>query len=1085
MTFLADLHIHSKYSMATAKNSDLENNYISAAKKGISIVGTGDFTHPKWFGELSEKLEKDNDSGLYRLKKDLEKEVNKEIPDSCNKNIRFMLQCEVSSIYKKNGKVRKNHNLVYFPTLESVKKFNSKLDLIGNIKSDGRPILGLDAKKLLEITLETDPEAFFVPAHIWTPWFSLFGSKSGFDSIEECFEDLSSEIFALETGLSSDPEMNWMISELDRFSLISNSDAHSPGKLGREVNIFDCNMSYYEMKDALKNKDNNRFKGTFEFFPEEGKYHYDGHRKCDVCLSPEESLKFNGKCPVCGKDMTLGVMYRVSQLADRKDIKNIKKEAPPYYSIVPLTDILSEILKVGPNTKKVKNAFENIINVTGSEFNALWWAEPDLVDKAGIPLLSEAVKRMRNGDIHINPGYDGEFGKIKIFDEKEIIPASAKGQKSLFEQGDLNKTKLKRKSAVNEILKAGDKFVEKEPKLSDLKEKKNVEKLNKKQMEAVSSKFPFNVVIAGPGTGKTSTLTSKISDLIENKKIDPEKILALTFTIKAANEMKERIQKKLNVDKLPFIGTFHNFALNHLKQGEKKLSIIDENTKIFLIKSALENSGIKSRPKNLLNRISKLKQEIDFKDDSDDEFLSVFNKYEKLKKDNFLIDFDDILINFIEDLKDEDFKKEITKKFSYILIDEFQDLNKVQYEIIRKVSNIETPVFIIGDPDQSIYGFRGADADFFEKFKRDFKEVNVLNLEKNYRSSESIIDASFQIISNGENEFVRKKVFSGIKGEKKIQIIVSPTEYSQAQWISNEIQNLIGGTGHHLTYRNNYDYEDASSYSFSDIAVLCRTKKETDILSEILERNSIPHKKINENNISDDINIRKLLSYIKMLNKEPDISDLILNPFGLKFEKNNLKKDVFENKIFVDKLDKLDKFRKLMTDLNVEKLIDKVVESTELSEKKDDEDFNIKKEYLKSFSCGFKSIEEFLTNISLNRISDVNIPGEKVNLMTIHASKGLEFPVVFVPGCINGNIPFIADNKETDIEEERRIFYVALTRAKEKLYLLRPRKRDIFGKKVDAKGSPFLKDVEKNLLKEIVLKSDKKTEKENNQLSLF
>ncbi|MDY0131744.1 MAG: endonuclease Q family protein [Desulforegulaceae bacterium] len=474
MKFLADLHIHSKYSMATAKNSDLENNYIYASKKGINVIGTGDFTHPGWFNELEEKLVEDKSTGLFSLRKDIKISLKDEVNKSFNEKIRFMLQSEISSIYKKNGKVRKIHNLVYFPSLESVKKFNFKLNLIGNIKSDGRPILGLDSRDLLEIILETDERGFLIPAHIWTPWFSLFGSRSGFDTLEECYEDLSSEIFALETGLSSDPDMNFLISNLDKYTLISNSDAHSPGKLGREANVFDCEMSFYEIKDALKKKDKNKFKGTFEFFPEEGKYHFDGHRKCNVCLSPMETLENKGICPVCGKNLTLGVYYRIIELSDRKNIDQIKKESPPFKSIVPLTAILSEISKVGPNTKKVKALYEKVINKAGSEFNALWGCEKDLLDKIEIPLLSEAIERMRNDNLNIDPGFDGEFGKVRIFNAKELDSFLSKGQVSFFN----NK---KKDSKLFEYKKNQEVFNQAKKLFKEKKEEKTIE-INKKEL---------------------------------------------------------------------------------------------------------------------------------------------------------------------------------------------------------------------------------------------------------------------------------------------------------------------------------------------------------------------------------------------------------------------------------------------------------------------------------------------------------------------------------------------------------------------------------------------------------------------------
>ena len=309
-SYIADLHIHSKFSRATARNLDLEHIYIWAQLKGITVVGTGDFTHPEWYSQITEKLET-AEPGLYKLKKDIARSCDEMVPSSCRAPVRFLLSCEISNIYKKKDRTRKNHNLVFFPDLEQVQRFNARLDSIGNIHSDGRPILGLDARDLLEIVLETSDQGFLVPAHIWTPWFSMLGSKSGFDSIEACFDDLSSYIFAAETGLSSDPAMNWRVADLDNITLISNSDAHSPSKLGREANLFKGEMSFYAMRTAMQNGDKKQFAGTFEFYPEEGKYHVDGHRKCSIYFTPAQTQSHLGNCPVCGKALTLGVLHRV------------------------------------------------------------------------------------------------------------------------------------------------------------------------------------------------------------------------------------------------------------------------------------------------------------------------------------------------------------------------------------------------------------------------------------------------------------------------------------------------------------------------------------------------------------------------------------------------------------------------------------------------------------------------------------------------------------------------------------------------------------------------------------------------------
>lgn len=451
MRFIADLHIHSRHSRATSKDMSLENLWKWAQLKGITVIGTGDFTHPEWFQEMKEKLETIGNN-IFKLRYNYQ---SNDIPISCRAEVYFMLTTEISCIYSKNGKVRKIHSLIFVPDLATAARMNTVLSKIGNLSSDGRPILGLDAKKLLKIVLDISDDALLIPAHAWTPHFSVFGASSGFDSLEECFEELTPHIFAIETGLSSDPLMNWRLSSLDRITLISNSDAHSPAKLGREANIFDTSdphtplippllrgdkeglnggagmisneISYKFITNAIKTRDG--FGGTIEFFPEEGKYHYDGHRACGISLSPEETMKHNYLCPVCGKRVTVGVMHRVEKLADREN-GFIPSGAPPFYSLVPLPEIIAETLKVGVNSKAVNNGYLHLIEKLGNEFKILMDTPLDDIERAGAPLISEAIARVRSGNVYIAPGFDGEYGKIKIFEEVER--KEIKGQGRLF-----------------------------------------------------------------------------------------------------------------------------------------------------------------------------------------------------------------------------------------------------------------------------------------------------------------------------------------------------------------------------------------------------------------------------------------------------------------------------------------------------------------------------------------------------------------------------------------------------------------------------------------------------------------------------
>jgi uncharacterized protein (TIGR00375 family) len=423
MRFIADLHIHSKYSRATSRDLNPENLWKWAQLKGISVVGTGDFTHPAWLKELKEKFVSEG-SGLFSLKKKLE---TKDVPDSCRTDVSFLLSAEISCIYKKNGRTRKVHSIVLAPGFSDAEKINVRLSEIGNLKSDGRPILGLDAKELLRIVLDASPDAMVIPAHAWTPHFSVFGAASGFDSMEECYEELTPHIHAIETGLSSDPLMNWRLSALDRITLISNSDAHSPAKLGREATVFDTDVSYGAIMEAIRTRKG--FSGTIEFFPEEGKYHYDGHRACDVSLTPKETVRHNGLCPVCGRKLTIGVMHRIEKLADREE--GFRPEgAPPFRSIIPLPEIIGEVLNVGPSSKKVGTMYFTLLSALGNEFHILNDAPLEAIRSAGSPKLAEALAKMRSGDVSIAPGYDGEFGKIRIFEKFE--KKSPKGQTALF-----------------------------------------------------------------------------------------------------------------------------------------------------------------------------------------------------------------------------------------------------------------------------------------------------------------------------------------------------------------------------------------------------------------------------------------------------------------------------------------------------------------------------------------------------------------------------------------------------------------------------------------------------------------------------
>jgi len=423
MQFICDFHIHSRFARATSRQINFKNLDLWAKIKGLRILGTGDFTHPIWLKEIEENLE-EAESGLFKLKNQKTK-------------VRFILTSEISCIYQKNDGVKKVHLILFAPDIQSVKEINKEFSKFTNLKIDGRPIINLDAKEVLRIISVANPNIYVACAHIWTPWFSIFGSRSGFNSIEECFEELTPKIFALETGLSANPEMCWRVSDIDNFPLISNSDSHSLSKIGREANVFEIdekNLSFNEIIKTIKSQDKNRFLFTIEFFPEEGKYHFDGHRQCNISLNPQESQKYGGICPICLRPLTIGVLSRVEDLADRP-IGDKPEKFIPFKSLVPLEEIISESLGVrSTNSKKVSDIYNNLIKYFENEFNILLSVPIEKIENLGFKEIAQGIKNLREGNVNVIPGFDGEYGKISVFPQKnaEKIREARKIQKRLF-----------------------------------------------------------------------------------------------------------------------------------------------------------------------------------------------------------------------------------------------------------------------------------------------------------------------------------------------------------------------------------------------------------------------------------------------------------------------------------------------------------------------------------------------------------------------------------------------------------------------------------------------------------------------------
>lgn len=1105
MTFIADLHIHSKYSRATAKNLDLENLYLAARIKGISLVGTGDFTHPAWIEELETKLV-ETEPGLFSLKPDITRELDPLIPGSCPGEVRFILQAEISNIYKKDGRVRKNHNLIYFPSLDLARTFNARLDAIGNIKSDGRPILGLDARDLLEIMLETSDRGFFVPAHIWTPWFSMFGSKSGFDTIEECFGDLSHHIFACETGLSSDPPMNWRVRDLDRVRLISNSDAHSPGFLGRNASVFDTPLDYHAIRDALETNDLSAYRGTLDMYPDQGKYHYDGHRKCNVRLNPDETAAVDGICPVCSKPLTLGVLYRVRELADRPEGFQPENRHPFSY-VVPLADILSEVFGVGPKTKKVTGYYDKAIAALGPELQILTRFSPEEIDGAGVPLLGRAIEKMRKGDLYIEPGYDGEFGKVRLFTEAE--KEAIRGEKGLGlkltsgprdKRKDTGSLEFRRKKETGQKTGTID-GTEDSSRKKTLLRKKNKDQakkaqapedildgLNPEQEQAVMSTARALVIQAGPGTGKTRTLTARISWLMREQGIVPEKILALTFTNKAARELTERIEAfRPEGQGTVLAATFHSFCLRLLREytGFARV-LMDDELRREILTEAMDSlgTGEKGPGKRKVIQADRLiclakQQFLGPEDDlsslegvADVDLAPVYRAYEVLCTDRGTADFEDLIfLAYRAMISDTGLRRAVQERFSHIFVDEYQDLNQGQYELVRLLAG-SASLFVIGDPDQSIYGFRGSDNRFFNRFESDYPGCEKIRLRQNYRSTQTILDASFQMISGLEEAVAEeRRIYASLTTSQKLVIRETASAKAEAVTVGKMIESLVGGLSM-LSMDTGAGEGGDGDYSFADFAVLYRTRAQCDIFAAAFEKAGIPFQTADREVWQKTPGIQAAVALLHRALGRPvsGAAENELPPEAADFLKDFL----------------TDQGQGMGSDSAG--LLEAVGRSLDMEGRTaEDPDTRAAWQHLKNLAVLTPEPVEFLDRLLLNRDADLLVPGvEKVSLMTLHASKGLEFPVVFVTGCETGLIPFARDMKSVDDEaEERRLFYVAMTRAMDILCLTYAQKRRIYGLEKRQQRSYFIDDIERELARfdrSVKKQAPKKTEV---QLELF
>lgn len=1025
--YIADLHIHSRYSRATSKECDPQHLDLWARKKGIDIVGTGDFTHQAWRDELQEKLEP-AEEGLYVLKDEFR--IRDGIaPD--DRHPRFVITGEISSIYKKNGKTRKIHNLILLPGLEAADGISAKLETIGNIHSDGRPILGLDSRDLLEILLDISPDAVLIPAHIWTPHFSLFGAFSGFDTIEECFEDLTPHIHALETGLSSDPPMNWRLSALDSFQLISNSDAHSPAKLGREANLMDIELSYPALADAIQTGQG--LYGTIEFFPEEGKYHFDGHRKCDLVLTPAETQKYGGICPVCGKKITIGVQHRVEQLADRAE-DYFRPDAKPFESLVPLPEVIAASTGMSAAGKKVNAQFEKMLSDLGPEFSILREVPLDDIRHSAGACVEEGIRRLRLGKVRRDPGYDGEYGKIHLIEKDEMDAIN--GQMTFFESlgiaaaAEPEKEKKKIQPAKKESVKNAKVY------------KAETAGINIEQQEAVTAENRATAVIAGPGTGKTKTLVDKISYLVKERNVSPSQITAVTFTNQAASEMRERLAKKLGgkrAVKDMTIGTFHSICLHLLKEQGEEIVLADEAELYEAAEETLTRLRSDKKAKEFLKQISNYKNHAGSADPLTKEEADCFQ--EVLASMN-LTDFDDLLLKVLSHPIQ-------TSRFSYLLVDEMQDMNEIQFRLVLSWNQNGKELFVIGDPDQSIYGFRGSDSKCFARLKEEIPDLNEIYLKKNYRSTPEIVESALHVISRnpGAGRFLTAVSDNG----KPVRLVTVQNDWSEAIFVAKEINRLTGGMD--MMDAQNYAVKTEHPRGFGEIAVLYRTHHQARAIEKCLRQESIPYVIAGQDSFLEEDQVKGTTSFFRYLLNESDTKALqiALKAFP---DCGNLEKD----------------FKTLLKKETPGKILELWMEKNGLLE---DESLLC----LYKMTLFHKDMASFLSNLLLGTEGDIKRSGEKeytsdaVTLMTLHGSKGLEFPVVFIAGVKQGSIPLESSVHPVDKEEERRLFYVGMTRAKEELILLTRKE-----------SSEFLKALpEQYTMKE----SAGKRQPEATQLSLF
>ncbi|MGE5550798.1 MAG: UvrD-helicase domain-containing protein [Bacteroidota bacterium] len=1044
MRFLADLHVHSHFSRATSGDCRPGPLAAAAARKGLTIVGTGDCTHGGWREELRKELI-EGEEGLYRLREAVGPTVG----------IRFLVSGEISCIYKQDGRTRKIHHVVLLPSLAAAEKFSASLEARGaNLRADGRPIIGLDSRTLLALMLDAEPRGLLIPAHIWTPHFSLFGAHSGFDALEECFGDLSSEVIAFETGLSSDPPMNWRLSALDRLTLVSNSDAHSPDKLGREAVEIEAELSYGGLTAALR-RNQGQVLGTVEFYPEEGKYHYDGHRNCGVCWHPSETAAAGGRCRVCGRPVTVGVLHRVTALADRPE-KARPAGAPQSIKLVPLAETVAAAFDVGTTSRRVQETYRRLIDALGPEIPLLRAVDLGEIDAVGGTLVAEAVRRVRAGEVEFRPGYDGEYGALTILRPEER--AQLAGQVSLFvvPPADLRHARPQEAETRQAGFEMAASSIAESP--ADWTASDPIRGLDDEQRQAVTAGDGPVVVLAGPGAGKTRTLIQRIALLLRNGVV-PESITAITFTHRAADELRQRLTGAAGQDaRRVWVGTFHRFCLELLSTALPKPPLIldERETEALLAEAAPRGGKGPGGGRDLRGQISLLKSRGIHQDSPavPPSIAEIYRRYQARLAGMEAYDYDDLLLATLDLIRaDASLLRAAQQLARHLLVDEFQDLNAVQYHLVRLLAGDGAGLFVIGDPGQAIYGFRGASNHYFDQLKADFPAASTYRLRGNYRSAATIVQAAQSFATGGGQVAMRP-------GGQRLRYVAAGGARAEARAVVREIERLLGGS-EMLAADRQSGRRLARTYSLGEIAVLFRTGRQGEPIEEALLAEGIPYRVLGRQALLAAPDVQEALDLIRYLDRPTDLRFAIAlrgsrcNPGEAVLSKirafaranecsyTTATAELLRTGQFTIALhERLQGFLEYVAELQAmassKTAAEMILHTARGAEGPSRALLHLAR------TAGDRTLSEFLARLVTGheadgeRREDLAKPGDGITLLTMHAAKGLEFPAVILAGLADGVVPWKGAEGEEELAEERRLFYVGLTRAAEALILLGP-----------------------------------------------